>query len=217
MNLAVSNLAVDRGERRIISDLTFNVEAGQALLLRGRNGAGKTTLIRTIAGFLTPASGEMRLDGGDEEQSLAEQAHYVGHLNGVKANLTVGENLDFWSRYLDPDAKGSERTMRIDDALETFSLLDLEDIPAAYLSAGQKRRVGLARLKLAFRALWLLDEPTVSLDVASVKILADAVQAHTTAGGIVIAATHIPLGIDKAQTLELQPHRPSPSATVGLF
>lgn len=206
MQLIVESLAIDRGERRVIENLSFKVASGEALLLRGRNGAGKTTLIRAIAGFLSPASGKLTLQGGDDEFTLAEQCHYIGHLNGVKANMTVGENLSFWGRYLDPDADRAQHLQRLDDALETFDLLPLEDIPAGYLSAGQKRRVGLARLKLAHRQVWLLDEPTVSLDTASVEILAKAVKNHIAGGGLAIAATHIPLGLETADTLELVPH-----------
>ncbi|MEO1207315.1 MAG: heme ABC exporter ATP-binding protein CcmA [Pseudomonadota bacterium] len=206
MLLNVESLMIDRGERRIIRDLSFQVRSSEALLLRGRNGAGKTTLIRAIAGFLAPTSGKLTLEGGHEEMTLAEQCHYIGHLNGVKANMTVSENLGFWGRYLEPDADRAAQQDRLETALETFDLLALEDIPAGYLSAGQKRRVGLARLKLADRPLWLLDEPTVSLDTASVAILAEAVKSHVASGGLAIAATHIPLGLETARTLELVPN-----------
>lgn len=205
MQLTVDSLVIHRGERLIIETLSFAVDGGQALLLRGPNGAGKTTLIRSIAGFLAPTSGTAKLTGGDDERTLAEHCHYIGHLNGVKANLTVEENLRFWAAYLDPAALDAEHTDRLDDALATFNLTALADIPAGYLSAGQKRRAGLARLKLAHRAIWLLDEPTVSLDQASVEILADAVKVHVAAGNMALAATHIPLGLDDAEALELTP------------
>lgn len=203
MQLVIESLAIERGDRRVIDGLSLTVPAASALLLKGRNGSGKTTLIRAIAGLIAPTEGDLELKGGDPDQTLAEQCHLIGHQNGVKATLTVGENLSFWARYLDPDADDTTIATRIDEALDTFDLLALEDIPAAYLSAGQKRRVGLARLLLAHRPVWLLDEPTVSLDQHSVTTLATAVKQHVRCGGIAIAATHIPLGIEAAKTLEL--------------
>ncbi len=215
MQLILDSLVIHRGDRLVIAGVSETVRAGEALILRGPNGAGKTTLIRAIAGFLRPTSGAARLEGGAEDTPLPEQCHYIGHLNGVKANLTVAENLDFWSGYLDPAASRAERAARLDRALAIFNLAALEDIPAAYLSAGQKRRVGLARLCLAHRPVWLLDEPTVSLDAASVAILADAVARHVEAGGLVLAATHIPLGIETARTLELAPASASAAVASG--
>lgn len=202
MQLIADQLQVTRGARTIIRDLSFEVAAGEALLLTGANGAGKTTLIRTLAGFLAPSGGTIRLNGGDPERDIAEQSHYVGHANGIKASLTVAENLRFWTEYLAEDDRDGNAD-RLDEALDHFNLLDLSDIPAGYLSAGQKRRLGLARLLVAHRPLWLLDEPTVSLDTASVALLAKAVDAHVTGGGIAIAATHIPLGLAKTRELQL--------------
>ena len=164
----------------------------------GPNGAGKTTLIRMIAGLLAPAAGRIGLDGGDAERSLGEQCHYVGHLNAVKSSLTVEENAAFWCRFL-----GGGAGDRIEPALAGFGLAQLRDIPAAYLSAGQKRRLGLARVLLAERPIWLLDEPTVSLDRAAQGMLAVAVDAHVAAGGLVVAATHAPLGFAKSRELHL--------------
>ena len=202
LQLIADQLQVTRGPRIIIRDLSFEVAGGEALLLTGANGAGKTTLIRTLAGFLAPSGGTVRLDGGDPERDIAEQAHYVGHANGIKASLTVAENLRFWTEYLaEVDRDGNAD--RLEEALDHFNLLDLSDIPAGYLSAGQRRRLGLARLLVAHRPLWLLDEPTVSLDTASVTLLAKAVDAHVTGGGIAIAATHIPLGLAKTRELRL--------------
>lgn len=202
LQLIADQLQVTRGARTIIRDLSFEVAAGEALLLTGANGAGKTTLIRTLAGFLAPSGGTIRLNGGDPERDIAEQSHYVGHANGIKASLTVAENLRFWTEYLAEDDRDGNAD-RLDEALDHFNLLDLSDIPAGYLSAGQKRRLGLARLLVAHRPLWLLDEPTVSLDTASVALLAKAVDAHVTGGGIAIAATHIPLGLAKTRELQL--------------
>src|SRR5262245_13971756 len=188
MRLFADKLSASRGGRTLFSRLSFAVEGGAALLVTGPNGAGKTTLIRTLAGFLHPDAGQIRLDGAPSDRSLGEQCHYVGHANAVKPSLTVAENASFWGRFL-----GGART-RLDAALETFGLAALRDIPAGYLSAGQRRRLGLARLLLAERPIWLLDEPTAALDSAAQEVLAGAVNRHLAAGGLAIAATHMPLG-----------------------
>ena len=203
MQLTAENLVLQRGQRTLCEHLSFVVAAGEVLLLTGPNGAGKTTLLRAIAGFLTPAVGTIELKGGDAEQTAGEQAHFVGHANGVKSNLTVTENLEFWAAFLAPKSDRTKRLERIDQALDDFKLLSLSDIPAGYLSAGQKRRLGLARLVLAHRPLWLLDEPTSSLDDASAANLAKVVNAHVAAGGLAIAATHLPLGFQPARELRL--------------
>jgi heme exporter protein A len=197
MRLVADKLSSARGGRDLFAQLSFTVSAGETLLLLGPNGAGKTTLIRTIAGFLAPLTGEVRLEGGSADHTLSEQCHYVGHLNAVKASLTVAENARFWSRFL-----GGTRD-RLDAALESFGLLALSDIPAGYLSAGQKRRLGLTRLLLAERPIWLLDEPATSLDSAAQQVMTDAVNAHLASSGLVIAATHAPLGFAKARELHL--------------
>lgn len=203
MQLTGENLVLQRGQRTLCEQLSFAVTAGEVLLLTGPNGAGKTTLLRAIAGFLAPAAGAIELKGGDAEQTVGEQAHFVGHANGVKSNLTVAENLEFWAAFLAPKSDRKIRIERIDKALKDFKLLSLADIPAGYLSAGQKRRLGLARLVLAHRPLWLLDEPTSSLDDASAANLANVVNAHVAAGGLAIAATHLPLGFEPARELRL--------------
>ncbi|MEZ5843488.1 MAG: heme ABC exporter ATP-binding protein CcmA [Hyphomicrobiaceae bacterium] len=195
--LVGSQLTIERGHRAVIRSLSFRAVAGEALVLTGPNGAGKTTLIRAIAGFLPLAAGVLKLEGGDDDRDLGEQCHYVGHANAVKANLTVHENLAFWAGYLGSDAAS------VPGALEAFSLTDLARAPAAMLSAGQRRRVGLARLLVARRSVWLLDEPTVSLDATSVRLLAEAVTRHCASGGIAVAATHLPLGLDNARELRL--------------
>jgi heme exporter protein A len=196
--LAVENLVVDRGARRIVDGLSFAVEAGEALVLVGPNGAGKTTVIRTVAGLIGAAGGTIALEGGDAEKELSAQAHYIGHLNALKPSLTVEENLRFWAEYLGAGTQAS-----IDEALVAFDLEPLAAIPAGYLSAGQKRRACLARLIATPRPLWLLDEPTVSLDAASVKLLANCVGTHLAGGGLVLAATHIPLGLTSERRLEI--------------
>jgi len=197
MKLLAENLVLNRGGRPLLADISFVVGAGEALLLLGANGVGKTTLLRAVAGLLAPAAGSIRIEGGDGERSVGEQCHYIGHLNGVKASLTVAENAAFWGRFL------GRRLDRLDAALEAFGLAGLRDIPAAYLSAGQQRRLGLVRVLLAHRPIWLLDEPTVSLDLAAVEALTRVVGEHRAAGGLLIAATHGPLGFAGARELAL--------------
>ncbi len=188
MKLVVENLTCRRGQRTIFSDLSFSVKSGRGLLLTGANGSGKTTLLRMLAGFIELAEGSIRLEGGQDELELAEQCHYVGHHNGIKHSFTAQENLEFLGEYLGGT--------NFEEAVETFGLRGLEDIPAGIMSAGQKRRLGLARLVLVKRPVWFLDEPSVSLDVQSVEILAGVVSKHIEQGGIAIAATHVPLGLD---------------------
>jgi heme exporter protein A len=197
MKLIAEKLCAQRGGRILFAGLSFSVDAGGALLVTGPNGAGKTTVLRILAGFLPPKVGQVRLAGGGVEASIAEQCHYVGHANAVKPSLTVAENAAFWSGFLGgaPD--------RLDAALRTFGLEALRDIPAGYLSAGQRRRAGLLRLLLAERPLWLLDEPTTSLDTTAQEMLAAAVNRHLAGGGLVVAATHMALGFDRAQELRL--------------
>jgi heme exporter protein A len=200
VQLITEDLIIERGGRVVIDGLSFAVSAGETLVLAGANGAGKTTLLRTIAGYIRPSAGSVRLDGGDGELTIAEQSHVVGHANAVKTSLTVFENAAFWSEFLESAMAGGGHT---ESALRHFGLDDLAEFPAAYLSAGQRRRLGLARLLLAKRPLWLLDEPTVSLDVASTDRLVSAVNEHTSAGGLAIVATHLPLALERARTLEL--------------
>jgi heme exporter protein A len=199
MKLVADRLTGARGGRTLFSGLSFAVDGGEALLLKGPNGAGKTTLIRMIVGLLAPAAGRIALEGGDAELSVGEQCHYVGHLNAVKSSLTVEENARFWCRFLDVE----EESDRIEPALASFGLAELGDMPAGYLSAGQRRRLGLARVLLAERPIWLLDEPTVSLDRDAQGMLGVAVNEHVAAGGLVVAATHVPLGFAGSRELEL--------------
>lgn len=186
--LEVSGLAVERGGVVLAENLSFSLGAGQVLVLRGPNGSGKTTLIRTLAGLQPPVEGQV----------VAAELAYAGHLDGIKAQLMVLENLRFWA-----DVLGGKE---IDRALAAFDLERLAERPARALSAGQKRRLGLARLVLAGRPLWLLDEPTVSLDQASVRLFAQAVKHHLATGGAAVIATHIDLGLD-ARVLDLTPYR----------
>lgn len=180
-----------RGGMRAVEHITFVLQPGEALILRGPNGVGKTTLLRTIAGLQPPVEGQIKLP----EDAVA----YAAHADGLKSGLTVTENLRFWAQVFGGD--------RIDVALQAMDLVALADRPAAALSAGQKRRLGLARLLVTGRPLWVLDEPTVSLDSASVDRFAGAVRAHLAAGGAALMATHIDLGLTEARVLDLTPYR----------
>ena len=203
MKLIADQIACQRGGRMIFEDLSFSLRDGDSLLLRGPNGAGKTTLLRALAGFIPLHAGSWRLTGGPAERDISELCHYVGHLNGVKYAFTAFENLGFWQRYLE----GAHDEAAILEALDIFGLASLRDVPAGLMSQGQKRRLGLARLLLAKRPVWILDEPTVSLDTQSQEVLAGHIAAHAEQGGIVMAATHIPLGLDFTHRLELAPGR----------
>ena len=181
MDVTVTDLTCRRGEAIVLEGVSFGVPRGRALVLRGPNGAGKTTLLRTLAGLTPPVRGTM---------PDPERAAYAGHADGLKAQLTVAENLAFWAAIF---GTGS---VEMANAARAFDLGELRDRRAAELSAGQKRRAGLARLLITGRALWLLDEPTVSLDRDSVGRFARILRTHLEAGGAAILATHIDLGIE---------------------
>jgi heme exporter protein A len=195
--LQAIGLAAFRGERLVFRDLDFTLEAGGALLLTGPNGAGKSTLLRLLAGLLRPAAGRLDWDGEDALADLpahARRVAYLGHQDAVKPSLTAGENLRFAARLSGADAG---------DALAAVGLDDLADLPARMLSAGQKRRLALARLHLSRAPLWLLDEPTLGLDAASVERLGGMLGAHRDQGGLLIAATHLALPVPDAGGLRL--------------
>ncbi|MDQ2066610.1 heme ABC exporter ATP-binding protein CcmA [Xinfangfangia sp. CPCC 101601] len=191
MELLVKDLAVQRGGLTVLEGVSFSLAAGQALVLRGANGIGKTTLLRTIAGLQPKAAGELNVP----PETLA----YASHADGLKATLSVQENLRFWASVYGTDL--------VEDALQAMNLTALRNRWAGSLSAGQKRRLGLARLMVSGRAIWLLDEPTVSLDAASVALFAGVVQGHLAQGGAALMATHIDLGLAQAETLDLTPYR----------
>lgn len=194
--LAVHDLAVARGGLRTVEGVSFTLAAGQALILRGPNGIGKTTLLRTVAGLQPPVAGRIEM----AEDAVA----YAAHADGLKGALTVAENLAFWAQVFGGgDVAG---------AIAAMDLGALADRPAAALSAGQKRRLGLARLMVARRPLWVLDEPTVSLDAASMARFADMVRDHLGQGGVALIATHIDLGLD-ARVLDLTPCRAKADST----
>lgn len=204
VQLIAENLVIERGGRRIVDGASLVAQGGETIVLTGANGAGKTTLLRALAGFLPLVAGEIRVEPADDDVPRQELMHTVGHANAVKAHLTVAENVRFWAELLGGSSGAGDRTVR---ALGKFGLEDLADFPASYLSAGQKRRTGLARLVAAERPIWLLDEPTVSLDSASSARLAEVANAHTAAGGLVIAATHLPLGFERVRTYRLEGRR----------
>ena len=193
------NLTCMRGGRVVFAGLSFDVGPGEALLLLGPNGSGKSSLLRVMAGLLRPASGRLTVgdvDVEDDPEAHRRDLHYVGHLDGVKAALTVGENVSLWS-----GLRGvRDGTM---DGLARFGLAPLADMPARLLSAGQKRRLALARLLAAPAPLWLLDEPSVALDTASVAALEQAIAGHRNGGGIVIVSTNVDLGISDPKTIHM--------------
>jgi len=190
-------LAVWRGERLVFSGIDFALPAGAALLLTGANGAGKSTLLRAVAGLVPLIEGELRWQGADalaDRPTHARRLRYLSHADALKPSLSVRENLAFFAKLWGG---------AVEPALESVGLLDLAELPARVLSSGQKRRLALARLALSPAALWLLDEPTVGLDAASVARLGPLLAAHRAAGGAVMAATHLPLPLPDAQELRL--------------
>ena len=204
MGIRVSDLSVARGGVKVLEGVTFALTPGRALVLRGPNGIGKTTLLRTIAGLQPPVSGRV--------EAPADSVVYAGHADGLKATLSVAENLNFWAHVFGNND--------ISEALDAYELRTLADRPAGALSAGQKRRLGLARLLVTGRKVWVLDEPTVSLDREAVAMFAGAVQAHLAQGGAALMATHIDLGLTDADVLDLAPFRaraPEPDDFDGVF
>jgi heme exporter protein A len=199
MQLKGNKLACSRGGRDVFSGLNFSVSSGEALVVTGRNGAGKSSLLRMIAGLICISAGHLTLIGGDTDATLPEQAHYLGHQDALKPSLSVSENLKFWADYLGGNRK------EIYPALEAVDLVPLTDLPAAYLSAGQRRRLSIARLVAVKRPLWLLDEPTSALDVPSQKRLAELMRGHLAGGGMIVAAAHGPIGLERARELRLGP------------
>lgn len=194
MDLIATDLGVARGGVPVLEGVGFVLRPGRALVLRGPNGAGKTTLLRTVAGLQPPLSGRIAGAG--------ERVAYAAHSDGLKAMLTVAENLRFWARVFGTKGIGA--------ALEGFDLTGLSDRLAGTLSAGQKRRLGLARMAVTGRPVWVLDEPTVSLDAGSVALFAEAVRRHLAAGGSALMATHIDLGLAEAAVLDVAPFRARP-------
>ncbi len=207
MRIIVENLACRRSGRLVFDGLSFTLAGGEALVITGRNGAGKSSLLALIAGRLRPDAGEIRVDGLGEG-TLAECLHLVGHRDGLKSALSAEENLAFARDLLGAPALSPF------EALEAVGLANAASLPVAYLSAGQRRRVALARLLVAHRPLWLLDEPTSALDTVSQDTLFHLMTAHLAGGGLIIAATHAPLPMGGAKELRLG-HVTSPAEGEG--
>ncbi|MEF2548720.1 heme ABC exporter ATP-binding protein CcmA [Aurantimonas sp. E1-2-R+4] len=206
MRIAISDLCVGRGTIVVAGPIDIALSAGEALVVTGPNGAGKSTLLRTLAGLLRPLAGHVAVTGataadGEPARTVAEIAHYVGHRNAMKPGVSVGDNLSFWRDYLG----GGGRS--IEAALDAVGLPDLAHLPFSYLSAGQQRRTSLARLLVVERLVWILDEPTSALDASSQQRFGALMDAHLAGGGIVIAATHQPLGMAAVRELQLESRR----------
>jgi heme exporter protein A len=197
VQLQAKSLGCQRGGRTVFSDVNLTLASGQLLELRGPNGSGKSSLLRLIAGLGDPVAGEIALEDGSPDLTIGQQAHYAAHQEAIKSPLTVAENLEFWGDFLG----GGD----LDAALAAFDLTDLAQYPAALLSAGQKRRLSLSRLALVPRLLWLLDEPTLGLDQASLERLMRLLRGHLTGGGIAIIATHTAIAVTADATLVLGP------------
>jgi heme exporter protein A len=190
--LTATDLSCHRGQTRILAGVSFSLAPGDCLILRGPNGAGKTTLLRTLAGLSPALVGTVT--------AAPDAIVYAGHLDAVKPQLSVAENLNFW--------RGIYQS-KITDALTAFDLVDLAQRPASSLSAGQKRRLGLARLYISGRKIWLLDEPTTALDTTQVAAFVAHIQSHCAQGGIAVISTHLDLPLALAQTLDITQFRPT--------
>jgi heme exporter protein A len=200
MEFLVHNLAGERGGEPLFDGVTFSLKPGEAMLVSGANGSGKSTLLRILAGLLPAAGGSVSFDKPDPEfvdVPSGELCHYLGHENAMKPALSVAENLTFWRNHFDHPHLG------VGEALEVVGLNGLGHVPFAHLSTGQRRRIAIARLLINYRPVWLLDEPTSGLDAASVEQFARLLQAHLEDQGMVVAATHMPLGLTRFQTLTL--------------
>jgi len=202
MRLLAEGLSARRGEDLIFNDISFALSAGEALVVTGPNGSGKSTLLRVLAGLLMAEKGSLKLENGPPEMAHpSELSHYLGHRNAMKRELTVAENLSFWRDFMGDSPGGRGATLT--EAVEAVGLPDIAHLPFGYLSAGQQRRMAMAKLVIAYRPIWILDEPTAALDAGADRLFADLVKAHLGKGGIVIAATHQPLGLDRTKELQM--------------
>jgi heme exporter protein A len=193
MRLVVDGLAGERGGEPVFSGVSFALAAGEALTVTGPNGAGKSTMLRVLAGLLPAAAGTVLLEGGGDDFPDAQAgSHLLGTGNAMKPALTVAENLAFWRGFL------GHQHLEVDEALDMVGLGEIGHLPFGYLSTGQRRRIGIARLLVSYRPVWLLDEPTSGLDRASEAQFGKLMQAHLEDGGIIVAATHVELGLGGA-------------------
>lgn len=200
MDLVADQIAVARGEDVIFTDLTFTASSGQALVISGPNGSGKSTLIRAVAGLLPLTNGALTVDNKTAEfgdRTIAELCHFLGHENAMKAAFSVRENLKFWQQFCgDPH-------LDVEEALDFVGLAGLGSLPYPHLSTGQRRRAAIARLLVSYRPIWLLDEPTSGLDSASEEQFTKLMNAHLDDDGLILVATHVPLALDNARSLDL--------------
>jgi heme exporter protein A len=201
MKITATNISCMRGARLVLQNVCFDVASNECLILRGPNGVGKSTLLRLLAGLSQPASGTYHI--------ALENVAFSGHLDAVKLQLTVAENLQFWAGVYGKD--------NITKTLDHFGLAQLSTRPAANLSAGQKRRLGLARLTLSRRKIWIMDEPTTSLDTENTNLIAKSIHDHCEAGGIAILSTHLDLNIPNSKTLDLTQFVPAKTTTPSPF
>ena len=203
MRFEADTLSVNRGLRRVVQDVSFSLGEGDALTVTGVNGAGKSTLLRALCGLLPLAGGRLRLagigEGEDDPSVFREHLHYLGPQNAMKAALSIRENLAFWR-----DFSGGSDGLEIEQALRAVELPHVADLPFSYLSTGMRRRVAICRLLVSKKPVWIVDEPTSGLDRSASELFAGLCRAHCADGGILVAATHLPLGLGKAQTLAME-------------
>ena len=203
MRLTAENVSARRGEDLIFRNISFGLRAGESLVLTGRNGSGKSTLLRVVAGLLRPETGHITWHSKKTESGFraAEACHYLGHRNAMKAELSVLENLSFWKNFFGDFEGGTG--LPVGEAADTVGLGGITHLPFGYLSAGQQRRMAFAKLLVSHRPVWILDEPTAALDVSAEAVFTTLIKAHLADGGIVLAATHQPLGLENAKELRM--------------
>jgi len=202
MRLVAEGLSAKRGEDLIFQDISFEIPRGEALVVKGPNGSGKSTLLRVLAGLLPAETGKAKLVAAAQPvERLGEACHYLGHRNAMKRELTVDENLVFWKAFLGDFSGGAG--ISVDEAVESVGLGGIVHLPFGYLSAGQQRRMAMAKLLVAWRPVWILDEPTAALDASAEAMFAGLVTTHLARGGIAIAATHQPLGLEGVRELRM--------------
>ncbi len=206
MRLVADGLGGTRGGTELFSGISFVLGPRDGMAVTGANGAGKSTLLRILAGLFRQSSGTVSIVEGDGKP-VPDALHYLGPLNAMKDQLTAAENLAFWQGFL--PSHETAKAMDVEEALDAVRLPHISDIPFGYLSTGQKRRVAIARLLCVHRPVWLVDEPTSGLDKASEQLFAGLAIDHLAKGGVLVAATHLPLGIDELQTLVIGGQRQS--------